>query len=321
MAGKYIFYESIRDLGNKYISNLHSDSKALNEYHDLIAKKVLRHALDISSSPPPCRFSWFITGSGGRMEQGKLSDQDHGLIYEVENPENKAYFLKLGEEISEGLSIVGYPKCEGNVMGSNPHWCKSVEDWKAQLLYWMEENSWESIRNLQIFYDARTLVGEGYVDVLKVIIHNYCNNQPLVLKRLLENVMNIKSAIGPLGQLIHETKGPHQGSINLKYTAFVPYVNAVRILAIKEGLHETSTQARLKALTEKYPELEKYSRHFSKLMALRMSVLKEVQTYEDTHFFNVQSANNHVRKEIKIILKDVKSLYRFVQFTIEKGVD
>ena len=42
-------------------------------------------------------------------------------------------------------------------MSSNPLWCKSFEAWKEQIFSWMDSESWEAIRYLQIFYDARVL--------------------------------------------------------------------------------------------------------------------------------------------------------------------
>ena len=75
----------------------------------------------------------------------------------------------------------------------------------------MEEGSLDSIRNLQIFYDARCLSGikDSLLD-LKYIIFDYQKNHPFLLKRFMDSVMHIKKAIGPLGQIILEEKGKHQ---------------------------------------------------------------------------------------------------------------
>ena len=134
-------------------------------------KEVIQLAIiRLNKGNPPCEFCWFITGSGGRFEQGIISDQDHGMIFEIYSQENEHYFLELGKEISYGLAHVGYPYCKGNIMSSNPLWCKSLDHWKEQIYMWMEEGSLESIRNLQIFYDARCLTGRNdYLLDLKYI--------------------------------------------------------------------------------------------------------------------------------------------------------
>ena len=166
-----------------------------------------------------------------------ISDQDHGMIFEISSKENESYFLELGKEISYGLEIVGYPYCRGNIMSSNPLWCKSLDRWMGQLLSWMEERSLESIRNLQIFYDARCLSGEDhYVKLLKSFIYDFHKIHPILIKRLMQSVMHIKSSISPIGRFIVKEHGIHQSSIDLKYSAFLPYVNAIRILAIRGRL-------------------------------------------------------------------------------------
>lgn len=321
MADKFQSYESIKSWKDQHISQHLDNSKALNHFHDIVMGKVFEVAFNqVNKEPPPCSFSWFITGSGGRMEQGLISDQDHGMVFE--SSEANEYFIAFGEELSYGLNIAGYPYCEGKVMSSNPLWCKSLDDWKFQLLQWMEEGSWHSIRNLQIFYDARWLIGNGkFVSELKAFIHNYQKENPKLLARMMENVMHVKNAIGPLGQIIVEEKGLHAGSIDLKYSAFLPYVNAVRILAIKEGITETSTIDRLNHLIEQneYHELSVYKLNFLKLLQYRVALFQQEDSYDDTHFLNIKKWSKEDKKELKKILKDGKKLHQYVSGLIEKG--
>jgi CBS domain-containing protein len=168
-------YETIKKWKDGNIGNILTDHLSLNIFHDQVMKKVLDLALiRVNNRKTPCAFCWFITGSGGRMEQGIISDQDHGIIFEIDSAKNEQYFLNLGKEISNGMDIVGYPFCNGNIMSSNPRWCKSLVQWKKQLSSWMEESDWESIRNLQIFFDARSLLGtEDLVLELKNDILDY----------------------------------------------------------------------------------------------------------------------------------------------------
>ncbi|MEQ2525944.1 hypothetical protein EKG37_09075 [Robertmurraya yapensis] len=309
-------YASLREWKDENISFHYSDPFRLNEFHDQTMKKVFELALErIKPQQPPCEFSWFITGSGGRFEQGPISDQDHGLIYEISNEVNDDYFIRLGKELAYGLNEVGYPYCQGNVMSSNPLWCKSLESWKQQLLAWMEEASWETVRNLQIFYDARNLQGnELFVHELKDVIYFYQKEHPSLLKRFMENVMHVKNAVGPLGQFIVEEHGINEGAINLKYTAFLPYVNAVRLLAIKEGIYDTSTLERIEQLVRLNgygAAMRESKKHFLDLLIYRSS-LYQSKTYDDTHFLKVKKLSRVEKKEIKQILKDGKRLHHYV---------
>lgn len=317
-------YEAIKEWKGKNIYHHLSDTISLNSFHDAVMLNVFEIAVArLGVEKPPCDFCWFIAGSGGRYEQGLISDQDHGIIYQTFTDENKDYFLGLGKEISYGLSIVGYPYCKGNIMSSNPLWCKSLDEWKSQLYGWMDEGSWESIRNLQIFFDSRSLYGVGsYVEALKTDIFDYQKKNPFLLIRLMENVMHIKKAISPLGYILVSQKGEHAGSIDLKYSAFIPYVNAIRILSIKEGITETSTDDRMKSLRSMSPYkkiLETSSMNFCKMLQYRLS-LSQVAVYEDTHYLNVNELNREQKKEIKRILKDGENLHHFVINLIKKGV-
>lgn len=316
-------YESIKQWRDKNITAYLADSVSLNKFHDQVMCKVFDLAISrVKKGSPPCEFSWFITGSGGRFEQGIISDQDHGLIYEISNVDNDTYFKKLGEEVSYGLYIVGYPYCQGNVMSSNPLWRKSMHEWKEQLLKWMDDESWDAIRYLQIFYDARVLIGKNsYVKELKMVIYQYQLKNRTVLKRFMANVTHVKNVIGPLGQILVEQHGMYQGSVNLKYAAFLPYVNAIRVLSIKEGVYDTSTLDRMKCLkeTKEYSKaIKDCEDNFLMLLRYRLTLFQG-ESYTDTHYLHIESLQKEQRKEIKRILKDGKKLHDYVIALIEKG--
>ena len=306
-------YESIREWKDQHITDFLDDTLSLNDFHDQVMHKVMEIAKSkLQKDDYPCDFTWFITGSGGRFEQGFISDQDHGIVYEISTEENDAYFKELGNEISYGLNVTGYPYCLGNIMSSNPIWCKSLNDWQKQLQQWMEDESFETIRQLQIFYDARVLQGEfGYVNQLKSLIYEYQLAHPFLLNRFSANVSHVKNVIGPIGQILVERHGVYQGCVNLKYAAFLPYVNAIRLLSIKEGIFETSTLARMERLIHlsSYEKvLQNCNRNFLDLLKYRLSLFR-VASYSDTHYLNIEKLSKTERKEIKRILKDGKRLH------------
>lgn len=304
-------YEAIREWKDHHIFNHIDDTIALNAFHDQVMLQVLRVAKG-KMEDSPCDFSWFITGSGGRYEQGVISDQDHGIVYEGSSDEHAKYFQRLGEEISYGLHIAGYPYCLGKVMSSNHLWCRSLLSWQNQIQSWLEDDSWEAIRYLQIFFDARVLyANQEYIQQLKSQIFDFHLVQPSHLRRFTSNVMHLKSGIGPIGQILVERHGMYQGCVNLKYAAFLPYVNAVRLLAIKERIYETSTLGRMKKLIQQkgYENLlGECEESFSNLLMYRLS-LSKVETYLDTHYINIENLTKEKRRDIKRIIKNGKKLH------------
>ena len=318
-------FESIRQWKDQQIGGFLQDTGALNRFHDEVMQKVFDVAeRNIDLGSPPCRYAWFITGSGGRLEQGFMSDQDHGLVYETSNEHNDWYFKQLGNELADGLHIVGYSYCKGKVMSSNPLWRKSLDEWERQLAHWMEEESWDSIRQLQIFFDARVLKGEGgYIHQLKTFFFGRIHAHPQLLQRFMLNIEHIKNGIGMMGQILVERYGKYEGCVDLKYAAFLPYVNAVRLLAIKEGLFETPTLVRIDRLKDigEYAQLLQHGEeNFRNLLKYRLS-LSNIENYADTHYLKVETLSKQERRELKRILKDGKQLHDQVLAHIKKGVE
>ncbi|WP_282171784.1 DUF294 nucleotidyltransferase-like domain-containing protein [Cytobacillus firmus] len=325
MESTFNSYQSLKMWKEEQILKYRSDASALNDFHDIIMKAVIRMALERTKKmerPSSWKFAWFTMGSSGRREQGFLSDQDHGLVFESGAAEAEKYFLELGEEVSKGLQAVGYPFCEGNVMSSNPLWCKSLSEWKKQIHAWMQEESLQTIRNLHIFFDSRVLTGEEeYIAELKSFIHVNLQKSPHLLTRMVETSMHMKKSVGPFGQLLAEEKGSHQGELDLKYAAFIPYVNAVRILAVKEGILDTSTIARMNKIMNinGYGGLGKYRNNFAVLLKWRLQSYRQTDAYDDTHYIQLKTLSISERNELKDILKDAKKLHQFVVRTIQKG--
>ncbi len=310
--------------------NDHQDSShALNDFHDELMMKVFDAALERHISefgPVPCRYTWFVMGSAGRFEQAIISDQDHGLIYEERNEKTNRYFITFGKELANGLNEVGYPYCDGNVMSSNPIWSKSIIEWEEQLSKWLTEESFESIRFLLIFYDARVLIGEeAYCKKLKQIVHDYIKKNPRFLERLLENTQHVKKAVGFFHQFLTEPHGAHAGSIELKQSGFFPYVNNVRLLAMKESLEATSTLARLKALNNmsKYKQnLSWCAKEFEKLLHYRLQYHKKnTENYDDIHYLNIKELSKDEKKEMKHILLNGQKLQEYTQSVIKGTIE
>jgi CBS domain-containing protein len=297
----------------------------LNAFHDLIMKQVFEAALkkvNEEAGSPPCQYAWFVMGSAGRFEQAIISDQDHGIVYEEESEESGRYFKNLGKELAFGLNEAGYPYCDGNVMSSNPVWCRSKVSWNDQLAKWLNEESFDSIRYLLIFYDARVLEGEQeYILHLKKHIHDAIKEKPDLLERFLENTIHTKKAVGFFQQFLPETHGSHAGSIDIKQSGFLPYVNAVRLLALKESVKAASTLSRIEALSQlpKYGrELQDYKSGFEKLLHYRLMYHKKMtESYDDIHYLDVKELNKNERKELKQILKDGQKLQDYTQSVIK----
>jgi CBS domain-containing protein len=312
-------YREILNNKEQQLAAVSKDPIKLGELHEETLKSVLHVAIAniaLLHGPPPSSFSFFVMGSAARGEQSIWSDQDHGIIYEEQNGHLMDYFYKLGQEISKGLFTVGYEYCDGNVMAINPLWCKSLSDWKEQLHQWIHEASWESIRHLLIFMDARSVYGEeNYVTSLKEWAFQEINQEHL-LKKIVSNTMYHKKGISVLGKIITETHGPFSGALNIKETAILPFVNAARLLAIKAGSQAVSTLSRLEYLSDsKFSDLSK--KQFLKLLHFRLRFGSHTN-YEAGHYLPIPSLSKEQKKELKEAIKHGEALTHFVIRLIEK---
>jgi CBS domain-containing protein len=315
---KFDDYSHINDIRVKWMSDATLSNELLNHFHDLIYDRVISAAVSKLSKEygiPPSPFCFFVMGSAGRMEQSIWSDQDHGLVFKTSNHDAQEYFLKLGKEISEGLELAGYKKCSGSVMASNPLWCKSLKNWEDQLVLWARESTWESIRYLLIFADSRTIYGdESLLNILKEKAFDNVKREQLLL-RMLHNTMFLKKGVGVLGQLLAETHGPFTGSINLKETAFFPFVNAARLLSFYDGIKETSTLSRISLLSDvlmPQPDKSLYSNNFSVLLDYRLKLGSHMD-YDSGHYVNINKLTKDEKKALKEIMKVGEQFYEHVR--------
>ena len=149
---------------------------------------------------------------------------------------------------------------------------------------------------------------------MPLFIYQFQLGHSSLLSRFSANIEHVKNVIGPVGQILVEQHGKYQGCVNLKYAAFLPYVNAVRLLSIKEGIYETSTLSRivqLKRLSKYDKMLQNCDRNFLDLLKYRISLI-QIENYTDTHYLRIHNLSKEERKEIKRILKDGKRLHEEV---------
>jgi CBS domain-containing protein len=132
--------------------------------------------------------------------------------------------------------------------------------------------------------------------------------------------MLLKKGVGLLGQFLTETHGPHSGLLNIKEKALYPYVNAVRILALKECITDSSTLSRLQKLSEASIPASKrllYEKQFYQLLDFRLQ-FGDHSNYDSGHFLLVSKLSAHQKKAVKEVIKNGPHLYQFVRKLVEK---
>ncbi|MCW3490501.1 DUF294 nucleotidyltransferase-like domain-containing protein [Dethiobacter alkaliphilus] len=232
----------------------------ITQLFDRLTRKVIRiceqEMIDEGYGPPPVAYSWISMGSSGRQEQFVKTDQDNGIIYEnvpaEKQEEVAAYFLRLGEKVVDGLHRCGFALCPGNVMASNPMWCRSLRDWMKVITKWVNVMDPENVRLMTIFLDFRHISGEKKVcDKLWKYVINKFQESPSILHFLAQDDLSHRVPLNFFKQIIAEKTGEKQGLVNLKASASVHLVDCLRIFALREKITATNTLERLDALAKR----------------------------------------------------------------------
>lgn len=321
MEEEFKSYTELYQWRKNQIQTVSNDHFELNHFHDVLIEKTIKIAMKKVQGErgnPPAPFALFLMGSAGRFEQSVWSDQDHGIIF---NGDESCldYFLALGAEIRDGMVETGYELCEGRVMSSNPLWCKSIKAWKEQITSWLNEESWESLRHFSTFIDSRVLIGEThFLDEAKQEAFTFLENNPHLYHRLIENVEFVQKGIGIFGQLLPERQGEHSGSLKLKQKVFFPYVNAARLLALKENMLVPSTLSRLQNLPDHYREVKQYEADFQRLLDFRLHSRKEAKSYKEVHLIPLRTLSKSEKKELKWLMKRGYSFFSKTKSIVEK---
>lgn len=132
---------------------------------------------------------------------------------------------------------LGYPRCPGNIMVSNPQWTGTLEQWRGRIRRWVAEPDGNSLMSLAILVDVAGVAGDmALVDRLRDVLIEETRGNALLLTHLARAVLRFSTPLTLFGSL----KKPAHG-IDIKKGGIFPIVHGVRTMALDAGLRETST--------------------------------------------------------------------------------
>jgi CBS domain-containing protein len=267
----------------------------MSRLNDRITRKVI--ALSEAQmradgwGPPPVDYCWINMGSAARYEQTLRTDQDNAIIFA--DPQNMTlaaasnYFQHLAGRVVDGLAQCGFSRCSGGVMASRPNWCRSISQWRRQVGRWMGSAEPEDTRRLTILLDFRSLWGSASLaDALWDDIIQTFSDSISAGHMLSWDDGKMTAPIGLFGRINTERSGPRKGRINLKTAALVHMINAVRLLAVSQGITTPSTFERLERLAKSNclgdAEAALYGAGFETLMMFKIREnLKQVRAGDE----------------------------------------
>jgi len=231
--------------------------RALSEVHLAIQRRcidLVLEEMDAEGKPAPVApYAFIIMGSGGRKEMMIRTDQDNGIILadrpETQAPETRDWFMNFCDRINHRLDELGYDWCTGDIMARNPDYHKTLSEWQEYISRIAEAPSEKGARWSNMFFDFETLYGD---DRLTIALRNHVitelTQKPRLLKHMVEDDAQGGPALGLFNRLVTATDKERKGKIDLKRNGARLLADAARIYALSEGVADTNTSDRLRAL-------------------------------------------------------------------------
>ena len=290
-----------------HISNLigQLNTKVYNNLYKLIVPKKLQN--------DAC---FIVMGSEGRNEQILKTDQDNALVVkdEIDVEQYKPYM----KQMNEALIDFGYPPCEGNIMVTNPFWCKTVKDYKNETAKWIQSPDMQNYMDLAIFFDAFAVAGDKQLLInLKDDLFNKLHDKDVFMAYFAKATLAFDT---PSTVANFMTKTHH---IDIKKAGVFPIVQGVRSLALRERIRETTTVKRIKILEQKKvieSELAgELLEAFDVLNTLRLK--GQLQKIQDGKDINNEIDTHVLGKIERDLLKDsfkiVNNFKKFITYTFK----
>ncbi|MCS6803479.1 MAG: DUF294 nucleotidyltransferase-like domain-containing protein, partial [Dehalococcoidia bacterium] len=154
--------------------------------------------------------------------------------------------------VVEDLDKVGFPKCKGNIMATNPDLCQSLSGWKRNFSKWVHSASPKSLLNASIFFDFRALWGEAsLVEELRAHLFSEIETARQFMFFMTQNALQTRPPLGFFGTFLLEDSGAHKNQFNLKERALRPLVDGARLLSFETKGKSANTWTRLEVAKEK----------------------------------------------------------------------
>lgn len=298
----------------RYISKLVSElnSKMYRKVFELVVPQELQS-----------KCALIVMGSEGRGEQILRTDQDNALIFR--DGENEAQFEPYMMTFNEYLLKLGFPKCSGNVMVSNPYWRRSVSGYKEMISQWVETLNEESLMALSIFLDASCVAGdESLLISCREYIREHFEGRSDVLAHLAKSALAFETPLSLFSGFVLG-RAEHESELDIKKGGIFAIVHGIRILALEHKIGSTNTTERIKELNNVGLFDKRFASElieaYDTLLGIRLrSMLSEKQKSGEQNYVNPKLFSKIDRDLLKDAFKIVNTFKKFLTYHFHLGM-
>lgn len=191
-------------------------------------------------------YAWVSFGSLARREPALLPDQDHALVI-PDGAGGERWYTDLATGVTAVLEQVGYPRCNGGVMASEPDWRGEESEWARRWTSYLLDSSPVHLLESQIVFDSRTIAGDPAMAGSFVDLRTKAKDAGPFLTRLAKHALDFRPPLGFMGRLQTDRGGDRPGTFDLKAGAILPIVQFARVHALVIDAPTVETIGRLEA--------------------------------------------------------------------------
>lgn len=295
-------------------------SKLVSELNAKVYRKVFEMVLPEDLQR---RCALIVMGSEGRNEQVLRTDQDNALI--IADGEDEAVFAPYMKELNENLLRLGFPKCSGDIMVSNPYWRRTVTGYKKQISAWMDTLEEETLQSLSIFLDAHCVAGDSaLLDECKSYLFERFEGRSDILAHLAKASLAFETPLSLFSGFVLG-RAEHESELDIKKGGVFAIVHGVRILALEHKIETTNTTERIKELNN----IGLFDKRFASelieaydtLLSIRLrTMLSQKQVLKEQNYVNPKLLSKADRDLLKDAFKIVNTFKKFLTYHFHLGM-
>lgn len=283
-------------------------AKLISEINEKIYEKLYTMILPPELASKACLV---VMGSEGRKEQMLKTDQDNALI--ISDEMDASLYAPYMQTYTNTLIEFGFPRCEGNIMVSNPYWSKTKSAYKKEIGRWFDAPQADDFMNLAIFFDAISVAGDAsMLHTLKALIFDEVKDRSSFMANFAKAALSFETPIGLFTNLI-----ANDNRIDIKKGGIFPIVQGIRSLALENGVLETDTVTRIKKLSVAHILDEDFAgaliEALDTLLNLRLKDRLN-RSNSGTAFDNLINLSNLNQLELELLKDSFKIVNKFKKF-------
>lgn len=318
-AEKLLFYYLENEVSMDFVANI------ITEINDIIIQRIIqltqRKLADEYPGMEQVKFCFLSLGSEGREEQLLRTDLDNAIVFEDVAKEKldqtQAYFLRLGEEVVEGLLTCGFHPCPADMMANNIQWCQPLSQWKKYFSDWILTPSQKAVLHATIFFDFRPIYGaKSLAEEMSQHIYDEIGDKKIFLNFLAKNALLNPPPLGFFRNFIVEKSGEQKDKFDIKLRAMMPLTDIARLLVLSHrviGVNNTYKRfEKLIALEPNHQELMQEAGKAYEIL-MRMRAIEGLKNNSSGRYISPEALGKLQRQLLKNTFSPIDELQKMIK--------